>query len=106
MGFNILVGVASYAIAEEKLEDRYKQLRSTHFIIFYDSQIDKNYASKIKDTAEKFYRVITQEFGLIRDKLWLWESRTKVFIAKDKSDYLNYFLVRIGRQLALIIGKE
>lgn len=72
-------------------EEDFKQLRSTHFIIFYDRKVDEAYALKIKDTAERFYRIITGEFNLVRDTPWLWEKRTKIFIAKDKEDYLDKF---------------
>lgn len=41
--------------------------------------------------AEDFYRSITQEFNLVRDKLWLWENRAKIIIAKDREDYLRRF---------------
>jgi len=89
---SVFINVVGYAASERTLEDGlYKQLRSTHFIIFYDSQVDKTYAAKIKDTAEEFYRIITQEFNLVRDEPWLWEDRTKIFIAKNKTDYLDYF---------------
>ena len=69
----------------------FRQLRSSHFIINYQQEVDKSEVSEIKDIAEKFYRVITQEFHLIRDKLWLWENRAKIYIAKDRQSYLERF---------------
>ncbi|MDP2922923.1 MAG: peptidase MA family metallohydrolase [Candidatus Omnitrophota bacterium] len=68
-----------------------KELRSDHFAIFSSKNVDESYVYKIKDMAEDFYRSITQEFNLVRDKLWLWENRAKIFIAKDKEDYLRRF---------------
>ena len=67
-----------------------KELRSEHFIINYAPETEE-YVYKIKDDAEYFYRKITQEFGLIREKLWSWDDRTKIFIAKDKQEYLKDF---------------
>ncbi|UCD15515.1 MAG: hypothetical protein JSV34_00240 [Candidatus Omnitrophota bacterium] len=69
----------------------HRELRSQHFIINYHESISYDYVDKVKDISEEFYRVITQEFRLVRNKLWLWENRTKIFIARDKEDYLNRF---------------
>jgi len=67
-----------------------KELRSEHFIINYAPEA-QDYVYKIKDDAEYFYRKITQEFGLIREKLWSWDDRTKILIAKNKEEYLKNF---------------
>ncbi len=67
-----------------------KELRSEHFIINYAPEAE-DYVYKIKDDAEYFYRKITQEFGLIREKLWSWDERTKILIAKSKEEYLKNF---------------
>ncbi len=83
-----LPGPSSALAAEGK---DFQQLRTEHFIINYQDGVSKNYLSKIKNTAEKFYRVITQEFNLIRDELWLWDNRAQVFIAKDRESYLEKF---------------
>ncbi len=69
----------------------FKEERSEHFIIHYQQGVSKSYVSKMKNKAEKHYRTITQEFNLIRDKLWVWENRAKIFIAKDKESYLSNF---------------
>ncbi|MFH1771479.1 MAG: peptidase MA family metallohydrolase [Candidatus Omnitrophota bacterium] len=69
----------------------FKELRSEHFIIKYHSDVDTGYVNEIKSLSEDLYRKITEEFRLIRDKLWLWENRARVFIAKDSEDYLNRF---------------
>jgi len=69
----------------------FRELRSEHFLIRYQQEVSKDYVYKIKKVAERYYRIITQEFNLIRDELWLWENRAQVFIAKDKEEYLNRF---------------
>jgi hypothetical protein len=69
----------------------YKELRSEHFIIEFYKDVDESYVSGVKEMSEDFYREITQEFGLVRDKLWLWENRARIFIAKDKEGFLNDF---------------
>jgi hypothetical protein len=68
-----------------------KELRSDHFIISSQRDVDEAYVDTVKDLAETYYKTITQEFNLIRDKLWLWDNRAKIFIAKDKEDYLRKY---------------
>ena len=72
-------------------EADFKTLRSDHFLINYQQGVSQDYVYNIKDVAEKFYRIITQEFNLIRDELWLWDNRAKVFIADNKESYLQQF---------------
>lgn len=68
-------------------EEKSREVRSEHFLVYYPESVDESYARGIADTAEGYYRDITQEFNLVRDKLWLWENRAKIFIAKDAQDY-------------------
>jgi len=67
-----------------------KELRSEHFVINYAPEAEGS-VYKVKDDAEYFYRKITQEFGLVREKLWSWDDRTKILIAKNKEEYLKNF---------------
>lgn len=67
-----------------------KELRSEHFIITYAPEAE-DCVYKVKDDAEYFYRKITQEFGLVRDKLWSWDDRTRILIAKNKEEFLKNF---------------
>jgi hypothetical protein len=68
-----------------------EELRSEHFIIYYDKEVEQFYVYKIRDMCENLYRRITQEFNLIREEPWLWENRAKIYIAKDKNDFLAKF---------------
>jgi hypothetical protein len=88
----VCLALSQFLTRETYAQDKdFKQMRSEHFIINYQEGVKRGYVSKIKNTAERFYRTITQEFSLIRDELWLWENRAKVFIAKDKDSYLEKF---------------
>jgi len=87
-GIGFGLGGTSSGYAEE---DGFRQLKSGHFIINYKENVDNSYVRKIKGTAEKYYRVITQQFNFYRDKFWTWDNRAKVFIASDKDDYLESF---------------
>ena len=77
-----------FAYAKEK---DFRQLRSEHFIINYKEEVSNSYVRKIKNIAEKYYRVITQQFNFYRDKSWVWDNRAKVFIANNRDDYLESF---------------
>jgi len=68
-----------------------KELYSDHFIIVSDKTIDQQYLSKVQDMAEYFYKTLTQEFKFIRDKPWLWKNRAKIFVAKDRSEYIKQY---------------
>ena len=79
-------GTRAYAKQKE-----FHQLRSEHFIINYEEDVDRAYVMKVKNIAEKYYRVIARDFNFYRDKFWVWENRAKVFIAGNRDDYLNNF---------------
>ncbi|MFA5271854.1 MAG: hypothetical protein WC412_05920 [Candidatus Omnitrophota bacterium] len=70
--------------------EKFKEMRSEHFMINY-AEGTEDAVYKVKDDAEYYYRSITQEFGFVRDKLWSWDNRAKIIIAKDKDAYLEEF---------------
>ncbi|MCF7873907.1 MAG: hypothetical protein K9L84_00820 [Candidatus Omnitrophica bacterium] len=76
--------------ADAKVKD-FRQLKSSHFIISYSPEVKRPYVTEVKKKAEKFYREITQEFHLVRDELWLWDNRAKIFIAENREEYLDNF---------------
>ncbi len=71
--------------------DSFKEERAEHFIIYYQKQVRPSDVATIKAAAEKYYRVITQEFNLIRDQLWIWDKRATIYIASDKQNYERHF---------------
>lgn len=83
--------IACYADSGTCFANDLIELRTDHFIIQYHPSIEHEYVRKVKNMCEDLYRRITQEFKLVRDDLWLWENRAKVFIAKNRDDYLNRF---------------
>lgn len=88
--FSIFVGITSHSSAHAE-QGEFFQIKNNHFIINYRAEVSKDLVFKIKNEAERFYRVITQEFNFIRDELWLWDKRAKIYIAKDRDDYSNSF---------------
>jgi len=93
--FSVLISSAGFELGMNPFvyakEKEFRQLRSEHFIINYKEEVDRSYVGRIKNTAEKYYRIITQQFNFYRDKFWIWENRAKVFIANDRDDYLESF---------------
>jgi len=92
--FSIIISAPAFGFPSQQgnvPQGEFLQLKSHHFIINYRQEIPRDFVYKIKDEAERFYKVITQEFNFIRDELWLWEKRAKVFIARDKDDYAASF---------------
>ena len=88
----VFVGLSDFGPKQSlAAEKEFTELRSHHFIIHYEQGVKTAYATKIKNMAENFYRTITQDFHLIRDKLWLWDNRAKIFVAKDKESYKEKF---------------
>lgn len=84
--FNLVFCSVSFSLlAKEKI------LSSEHFIIYYDEGIYFDYVRKVKEKAEEYYRKISQEFNLIREELWLWEKRAKIFIARDRESFKKKF---------------
>lgn len=94
IAFSVFLSVFSpckvFPGAYDKDKD-FKQMRSSHFVINYHKDVEYSHVNKIKNTAEKYYRIITQEFNLIRKDFWSWENRAKIFIAKDRNDYNSRF---------------
>lgn len=69
----------------------FKEEAAEHFILHYQQGVSRSEVASVKNLAEKYYRTITQEFHLIRDELWIWDKRAKIFIAEDRDNYLQHF---------------
>jgi len=85
IGFSFVSGRAAAR------EGSFKQEAAEHFIIHYQQGVSRREVAAVKNLAEKYYRTITQEFHLIRDELWIWDKRAKIFIAEDRDNYSQHF---------------
>lgn len=85
------MGLLLWPVNSYSAEENFSQLRSSRFIVNYSQGVSRGYAQQIKERAEYFYQRITQEFGFLRDSLWLWDQRAQIFIAKDRQEYLDNF---------------
>jgi len=83
----IFLGICSFLTLAGGL----KKERSLHFIVNYNPEIEREYIRKIINEAERFYRIITQEFYFIRENPWLWDKRAKIFVAQNRQEYKDKF---------------
>ena len=88
--FSIIASI-TFNIPAHAEQGEFFQIKTNHFIINYRADVSKDFVFQIKNEAERFYRIITQEFNFVRDESWLWDKRAKIFIAKDKDDYAQSF---------------
>ena len=72
-------------------EEAFKEEAAEHFVIYYQPGAARSEVSSVKNLAEKYYRTITQEFHLIREELWIWDKRAKIYIANDRDNYKQNF---------------
>ena len=71
------------------LDNDFKEKRSTHFIVFYKDNVDKDFVDDVIDSAESYYEEIADNLGFRRFNFWLWDERAEIYIFSDKSSYLS-----------------
>ncbi len=85
-----LILVAPYSWAERGISNSgWSMFRSTHFVFYYRPGIPKRFLYKMKRYAERYYRRIVQDLGLLRTNYWVWDERCRVYIYANKEDYLR-----------------
>jgi len=66
----------------------WKEHASRHFIIYYkDTPVD--FARTVADSAEEYYKQITQDLGFARYAGWDFENRARIYIFNDQQDYIE-----------------
>lgn len=70
-------------------EKKFKEKRSTHFIVYYKEDVDVNFVNDIIEHVELYYEEIAGNLGFTRYKFWLWEDRAMIYIYNDKQSYLR-----------------
>lgn len=63
--------------------------KSTHFILYYKSQITSDYLDQILTEAEKNYEQITENLGFRRFEFWTWDRRCKIYLFPSAKEYYN-----------------
>jgi hypothetical protein len=69
-------------------DGQWKELKSTHFIVYYKSAPEK-FVSDASQSAEYYYNRISADLGFRRFDFWLWDNRAKIYIFDDAADYQN-----------------
>jgi hypothetical protein len=68
--------------------NEWPEVKGTHFIVIYSSEIPKQYAADVLASAERFYSSIAEDIGYARySNYWTWEERVSLVIFKDKDEY-------------------
>ncbi len=65
-------------------------LRSMHFLIYYRPGVPKDFVYRLKRYAEKYYREIVQDLGLLRSSYWIWDDRCRIYVYRDEQDFHEY----------------
>lgn len=79
----LVIVLSATAFSEE---ERWSQLNSTHFIVYY-KDVPRDFIDEVINSAEDYYQDITRELGFTRYKYWLWEERAKIYIYNDEDEY-------------------
>jgi len=76
----VVSAVHAYDFLEEK---------STHFIIYYDKGVSKDFVRTVVDYAERYYNELTQKLGIVRFDYWTWDERAKIYLYPDQETYMK-----------------
>ncbi|MDD2866626.1 MAG: peptidase MA family metallohydrolase [Candidatus Omnitrophota bacterium] len=63
--------------------------KSTHFIIYYDKGVSKDFVRTVIDYSERYYNELTQRLGLVRFDYWTWDERAKIYLYPDQEAYMK-----------------
>ena len=80
--FLCLVVIATPATARE-----WKEYKRRHFIIYYN-EAPLEFVETVEQSAEQYYREITENLGFTRYKGWTWDERAKIYIYDNAEDYV------------------
>lgn len=70
-------------------EPEWQMKKSDHFIVYFQ-EAPAGYIEGLILEAESYYKDITEELGFTRfDDFWTWEKRAKIYLFRNKEDYLN-----------------
>jgi hypothetical protein len=84
----LLLCVSAPALALE-LEGDWNKYRSEHFLIYSHPSIPNKYISEFSQKSERYYHQIRKRLGFARFTFWLWQDRARVFIYRNKREYLK-----------------
>ena len=69
--------------------EKWEEYKDDHFIIYYNEDIPKTQIKTFAKECEKDYKSVLDRLGFSRTDFWSFKERAKVYIFKDKNDYLE-----------------
>ena len=87
MAMVVFVGWGGPLLAQEDQKE-WKEYKSNHFLIYY-KDAPKDFVETVEQTAEAYYREITEDLGFQRYNNWAWDQRAKIYIYRDAGDYID-----------------
>lgn len=71
-------------------QEQWQELKSEHFIVYYEEGASKKFAEEVASKSETYYKSIASELGYQRySGFWTWENRVKIYIYPNKESFLN-----------------
>lgn len=80
-----VLSTSVYAQDRGELRER----KSMHFIVYYDQKVDRSFIDKLINKSEEAYRQIAKDLNFFRDEPWVFDRRAKIFVYKDRQEYLD-----------------
>jgi len=80
----LVVSFISTVYADDSV---WKEIRSTHFIIYYQKKSDDAFLRQLTNVAESYYNRIAGDLGFNRFDFWLWDKRAKIYIYNDAAAF-------------------
>lgn len=83
-----LSAMVTVSFAQKKKEQKWKEHRARHFIIYY-KEAPESFVKTVEDAAEQYYDEISKNLGFKRYQGWTFDERAKIYIYDDTDDYVN-----------------
>ena len=72
------------------LRPGWSEYKSTHFIVYYRSNIPTSYIRAFSRKCEHYYRLITERLDLRRFNFWTWDNRARIVLYDSRENYTKY----------------
>ncbi len=73
---------------DAQAKNEWKELSSTHFIIYYKAA-PLDFVKSVEKSAEQYYGEIAENLGYTRYESWTYDKRARIYIYNDQEDYVN-----------------
>ncbi|MEA3561000.1 MAG: peptidase MA family metallohydrolase [Candidatus Omnitrophota bacterium] len=69
-------------------DEQWNIKKSKHFIIYYQ-QAPREYVGRVANSAEHYYKSITDYLGFRRFNFWTFDRRCKIYLYPEQKEYLE-----------------